>query len=190
MCGINKRRIKEFNRPLPLVDYLVPYTHGKKDIKIADIGSGPYSIIGSYLPGVDLKIYHSDRHDFKEYWEKYNHTPVISVEYQHMENLTYPDGFFDIVHCCNALDHTKKAKEAVKELIRVCKAGGYVYIICNLDQLSTGHKHYWNAKEDGVFTNNVETFDLKDFGFTIHFTDNGGDSRYNFISAVLQKDKN
>jgi len=177
----------KFNRPLPLAEHLVALIGDKKEVKIADIGSGPFSIIGSYLPGVKVDIHHSDRQDFKPYWEKRQITPVIDVEYQNMEQLTYEDNFFDIVHCYNALDHTKNAESAVKELIRVCKVDGWVYINCALDQLSTGYRHYWNAKEDGTLTNNVIKFDLKDYGFQIKYIDRGGESRYNEIIATLQK---
>ncbi|MCR4324166.1 MAG: class I SAM-dependent methyltransferase [Candidatus Curtissbacteria bacterium] len=177
----------KFNKPLPLVDYLLPLIGDKKEVKIVDVGSGPFSMIGSYLPGIKVEIYHCDKQDFSEYWGKRQLTSVISVEQQNMEKLTYPDGFFDIVHCLNALDHTKNAKESVKEMIRVCKVGGWVYINCALDQLSTGYLHHWNAKQDGIFTNNTETFDLKDFGFQIQFINNGGESRYNQIICTLQK---
>lgn len=180
-------RIERLNKPLPLIDYLLPFVGDKKEVKIADIGSGFISTIGSYLDGVDLKIYHSDTNDFKDFWKQRNLTPVISVEYQNMEKLTYLDNFFDIVHCQNALDHTRNAQEAVKEMIRVCKVGGFVYIDCHLDQKSTGGRHYWNAKQDGTFTNDKESFDLKDFGFQIQFIDNGDESRYNQIIAILQK---
>lgn len=178
----------KFNKPLPLADYLVPLIGDKKEVKIADIGSGPYSIIGSYLPGIKVDIYHSDRQDFNPFWEKRQLTSVISVEYQDMEKLTYSDNFFDIVHCFNALDHTKNAEVAVKEMIRVCKVDGWVYINCALDQLSTGYRHYWNAKEDGTLTNNIDTFNLRDFGFQIQFIDKGGESRHNEIIATLKKE--
>ena len=177
----------KYNKPLQLAGYLLPFIGDKKEVKIADIGSGPFSIIGSYLPGVKVEIYHSDKQDFKPFWEKRQLTSVISVEYQDMEKLTYKDNFFDIVHCFNALDHTRNAKEAVKEMIRVCKIGGWIYINCALDQLSTGYGHKWNAKADGTFTNNIDTFDLKDFGFQIQFIDKGGESRHNEIIATLKK---
>jgi len=180
-------RIKRYNRPLPLVEYLLPFIGDKKEVKIADVGSGPFSILGSYLIGVDLKIYHSDKQDFVTFWKQRNITPLVNVEIQNMEKMTYADNFFDIVHCVNALDHTKHASEALKEMIRICKVGGWIYIHCYLDQLTTGHLHFWNAKQDGTFTNGKETFDLKDFGFTIQYTDNGGETRYNEITAIVQK---
>jgi ubiquinone/menaquinone biosynthesis C-methylase UbiE len=158
-----------------------------KEVKIVDVGSGPYSIIGSYLPGVNVKIVHCDRQNFSSYWEQRQMTSIIQVELQNMEELTYKDNSFDIVNCCNALDHTRNAEKAVNEMIRICKPGGWVYIRCALDQLSTGYKHYWNAKEDGTITNNVYTFDLKNFGFEIKYIDKGGERRHNEVIATLKK---
>ena len=181
-------RIERFNKPLPLIDYLLPFVGDKKELKIADIGSGPFSTIGSYLNGVDLKIYPSDKQDFIEFWKSRHQAPMIPIEVQDMEKLTYSDEFFDIVHCLNALDHTRNVYGAVHEMMRVCKVGGWVYIDCHLDQLTTGGHHRWNAKQDGTFFNkdNIR-FDLKEYGFQIKFIDNGGESRYNQIIATLQK---
>lgn len=182
-----KDNIKRFNKPNPLADYLLPLIGHKKEVKIADIGSGPYSTIGHYLDGVKVDIYHSDNQDFTKFWKKYNATPLVHIEHQDMEKLTYPDDFFDIVHCVNALDHTRNAPSAIMEMIRVCKPGGYVYIDCHLDQLSTGHKHKWNMKENGCLNDGHNSFCLKPLGFDIKFIDNGGESRYNRIVATLQK---
>jgi ubiquinone/menaquinone biosynthesis C-methylase UbiE len=105
-----------------------------------------------------------------------------------MEKLTYPDNYFDIVHCSNALDHTHNALPAVKEMIRVCKPGGWIYINCALIQRTTrGHNHFWDALEDGTFISKDMEFNLKDFGFKVELTDNHGQRAYNYITATLQK---
>lgn len=179
--------IAKYNKLNKLADFLIPLIGDKKEVKIADIGSGAYSIIGHFLDSVEVKMYHSDNQDFTDFWRKYKATPLINIEDQDMENLGYKDDFFDIVHSANALDHTHNAYKAVKEMIRVCKPGGYVYIDCHLDQMNTGHKHYWNAKEDGTFSNGTDTFSLKQLGFEVSFVDNGGESRYNRIIAILKK---
>lgn len=179
--------IERYNQPNPLVEYLMPFIGEKKEVRIADIGSGPYSIIGSFLGGVKLDIKHSDTQDFSGFWEKYQATSIIDVEYQDMEALTYERDSFDIVHCVNALDHTTDALQAVREMIRICKPGGWVYIDCCLDQMNTGHKHYWNVKADGRVENRNTSFDLRELGFNITFIDNGGETRYNHIIATLQK---
>jgi SAM-dependent methyltransferase len=111
----------------------------------------------------------------------------IAAYQEDMEKLTYANDSFDVVHCRNAVDHTKNALAAVKEMIRVCKPGGWVYIKCWLDQKSTKGHHYWSAKEDGVFTDGDESFDLKDLGFRIRYTDLGGERRYNYIEATFEK---
>lgn len=175
-----QNKIAQRNKEVPLIDDLLPFVGDKKELKIADIGSGPFSFIGSTLPGVKVEIYPSDNQDFTNFWEIRNQKPFIPVEYQNMEKLTYPDNLFDIVFCHNALDHTNNAKEATKEMIRVCKTSGWVVIICSLNQLDTGYLHKWNAKEDGTFDNYKERFDLKDFGFQIRFEDK-------LITATLNK---
>lgn len=182
-----EENIKRFNKPLPLAEYLIPLVGDKKEVKILDIGSGPYSVIGNYLDGVKVDLRLCDNQHFISFYEKYKVTPFQTIEYQDMERLTYKDGVFDIVHCANALDHTRNALVAVKEMIRVCKYGGWIYIDCWLDQLSTGGKHYWNVKENGMFICETGEFDLKDFGFNIKFIDKGGERRYNQIIATLQK---
>src|ERR1035437_7622829 len=101
-----KDNIEKFNKLRPLADFLIPFIGDKKEVIIADIASGAWSVIGSYLHGVDVGIYHSDNQDFTAFWKKQNIKPIMDIEYQDMEKLTYLGRFFDIVVCINALDHT------------------------------------------------------------------------------------
>ncbi len=158
-----------------LAGYLTPYIADKKEVKVADIGSGPSCRIGQSTD--EVTIYPMDRRDYGP-----------SIEVQNMEQLTYSDNFFDLVHCSNALDHTPNAQAAVKEMIRVCKPSGWIYIQCWLDQHTTSRKiHYWDVKENGVFVSETGKFDLKDMGFKIQFIYLGTERRYNYIIATLQK---
>lgn len=182
-----KNSIKKFNKSNPLAGYLISFLGDKKHVKIADLGSGPFSIIGNYLDGVKLEIHLIDNQDFTDFWKKYQVIPFLPIEKANMEKLSYADNFFDIVHCVNALDHTKDALSSVKEMIRICKSEGYIYIDCALDQMSTGHKHYWNVKKDGTFYNLRSSFNLKDFGFEIKFIENNMEDRYNHIIAIYNK---
>ena len=187
MAGQLKAKIEKYNQTLPLVDYLLPLIGDKKEVRILDVGSGPFPITGQTLEGVKVELVHCDQQDFKYFWDKYEATPVFPVEVQDMENLTYADKSFDIVHCINALDHTKGAEKALQEMIRVCKPGGFVYIDCALIQhTSRGHRHFWDALEDGTFTNEYGTFSLGDYGFSIKFIDNGGERQFNHIIATKQ----
>lgn len=145
-------------------------------LKVADIGGGPVSTLElSIKCPATLEVHSSDKGGYE------------GVEHQDMEKLTYEDESFDIVHCRNALDHTKDARAAVEEMIRICKPGGIVFIKCWLDQKETGYKHFWNAKEGGEFENDNQAFDLKNYGFKIRYVDNGGQRRHNYIEATLEK---
>lgn len=75
---------------------------------------------------VNLKIYASDilANEYAKLTHEVLRTPI---EYQDMENLTYLDESFDVVHCVNALDHTKNAQKALSEMKRICKTGGYIF---------------------------------------------------------------
>jgi ubiquinone/menaquinone biosynthesis C-methylase UbiE len=178
-------KIKHFNRPLPLVDYLVKLVGDKTEVKILDCGSGPYPITGQLLDGVKVELTHIDQQDFTPWWAAQRATPLFPTEVQDMEHLPYPDGSFDITHSVNALDHTQDAQQALKEMLRVTKPGGWVYIDCALIQhTNRGHRHFWDALEDGTFTDGTRSFDLKDYGFSIQFIDNGGQRQFNHIIAT------
>lgn len=182
-------KIDKFNKILPLAEFLVPLVGEKKEVRILDLGCGPFNIIGSVQEGVKVDLTRADKTAFEEEWTRHNAVPIFPIEVQNMEKLTYLDDSFDIVVCINALDHTKDAPSAIEEMVRVCKPGGWIYIDCALDQRSTtGGWHYWDAKEDGMFIGrNNYTFDIKKFGFQVEYLDNGGPRRHNHIVCKLQK---
>lgn len=186
--GRTRTNLLKHNKALPLADFLVPFVGNRGQARILDVGSGPFSIIGSYLPGVNLEIHHCDKNDFVDFWNTQELEQFVPIEVQNMEALTYDNESFDIVCCINALDHTKNAKKAVEEMVRVCKIGGWVYINCSLDQHSSlGGWHYWDAKADGRMEGPRGSFALGDMGFGIQFVDEGGETRYNKMIATLQK---
>lgn len=178
------QKIAHYNRLLPLADFLIPLVGDKKEVKILDVGSGPYPIAGQLLDGVNVDIRWCDQQNFQYFWDKWQATPIFKIEQENMEKLSYPDASFDIVYTINALDHTRNAEQALQEMIRVCKPGGWVYIDCHLIQHSNrGHNHHWDALENGVFENEKGKFDLKDYGFDITFIDKGGERQFNQVIA-------
>lgn len=127
-------------------------------MRILDVGCGSLPKLTSTYTEVEVTC--CDRYE------------LPGVELQDMENLTYPDNSFDVVLCINALDHTKDAHQAVKEMLRVVKPKGLVYINCALDQMTRHRKkHYWDAKEDGTLISGGVVVNLPAFGFDIEFVD-------------------
>ena len=169
-------KAKQFNRIFPLGSYFKDMIGDKKEVWIADLGAGMFSTTGSTWPTAIVHIYPSDllAEEFNEMLANKNVHPIIPVEKQDMEHLTYEDNFFDIVHCVNALDHCNSTMDAIKEMYRVCKPGGWIYLKHqrnNGDFQNFKGMHHWNISKEGEdcrFTSKDTSFLLSDFikGFT------------------------
>ncbi len=121
---------KRYNRELHLPAYFKKLIGDKKEVRIAELGSGMFCTIGSLWKTAKVKVYPSDTlaDEFNQILKKARVTPLIPVRREDMSNLSYPDSFFDIVHCVNALDHTTNPLRAIREMYRVCKPGGFIYL--------------------------------------------------------------
>lgn len=184
-----RSKLAKFNVPSQLPDYFGPMISDKKEVTIAELAAGPICTIGNSWKDIKVNIHASDvlQNEYAPSWEKYGATPIVPVEYQDMEHLTYPDEFFDIVHCVNALDHTLDARQALREIIRICKTGGWIYLRHMPDQRKhLRGMHAWDINEvngDSVFSNRKEKFLLSQFGnFKTH-------TEGNLIVSTLQKDR-
>lgn len=122
-------KVRQFNHELYLPDYFGPMIGDKKEVVVAEIGAGMFCTIGSLSKNAGVKVYPSDilADEFNQILKDHQIKPFIPIEKQDMENLTYEDSFFDIVHCVNALDHTPDPIKAIKEMYRICKPNGYLY---------------------------------------------------------------
>ena len=122
-----RKKKAQFNKDSQLEDYFGPLIGEKKSVYIAELAAGPVNTIGNTWPGVEVKIQGSDVEwpRYAELWG--DDTPIVPIEYQDMEKLTYEDNTFDIVHCRNALDHTNNPLRAIEEMKRVTKR--YIYLL-------------------------------------------------------------
>ncbi len=186
-----RSKLAQFNHPAELPDYFAPMIGDKKEVVMAELAAGPVCTIGNSWKDTQVSIYASDilQNEYAPLWKKYNATPVVPVEYQDMEHLTYPDGFFDIVHCVNALDHTLDARQALKEMLRVCKKCGWIYLRHFPNQRSKLRgMHAWNIDMvDGecVFSAQKKRFLLSEFGNFDTRTESG--VKENLIISILRK---
>lgn len=140
----------EFNKPMQLPDYFKSMIVDKRQITIAELGAGPINTIGNLWPNVEVVLYASDimQPEYQKFWKHHNKYPIVPVMYEDMENLTYADNMFDIVHCVNALDHTPNIDKAISEMKRVCKKGGWIYLRHAQGQKKRyGGMHYHNFEE-------------------------------------------
>lgn len=149
-------KARQFNRKLSLPYYFKDLIGNKKEVSIAEIGSGMFCTIGSTWEGVDVSMYPSDilAEQYNQILKECDVTPLVPVEKQNMENLTYQDNSFDIVHCVNAIDHTMDILKALREMYRVCKPGGCIYL-----------RHFINVGEkEGYYGMHMWNIDLNEKG--------------------------
>jgi len=191
-------KAETFNKKFSLDEYIVEMIGDRKKVKIADLGAGMFSTTGSILEGVEVNIHPSDElaDEYMEVLKGQDIEPVFPIEKQNMEALTYSDESFDIVHCVNALDHCENPDKAIKEMYRICKPGGWIYLrhFFNVGKLQkyTG-EHDWNITltidRDCIFWNNNACFLLSELvpGFVNESKKELDYEKYSMVVSRLQK---
>lgn len=151
-----EKKEEQYNKPSQLPAYFGALIGDKKDILIAELGAGPVNTIGNQWPDTKVTIFASDilQPQYQPLWDKYQKIPIIPIVYEDMEKLTYADESFDIVHCVNALDHTLNLHQAIAEMKRVCKKGGWVYL---------RHAQGQKTRYRGMHHHDFETINLPEF---------------------------
>lgn len=57
--------------------------------------------------------------------------------------LPYESGRFDLVMCCDVLEHLEHPREVAAELVRICRPGGLVAIVVPDGEVDQFFGHYW-----------------------------------------------
>lgn len=115
--GITKRCIKEN----------VPSLKGKK---ILDAGCGTGRNIGLFLELGASKVYAFDyTPEMLEFARnKFNKNNKVNLSVGDVQNIKYPNNFFDVTGCFKVLAHVPNIQKAVKELARVTKKEGVLFL--------------------------------------------------------------
>lgn len=163
-------KARQFNREFYLPDFFAQMIGDKKEVTIAELGAGMFCTIGSLWKGAKVNIHASDAlaDEFNLILKESGVTPLIPLEKQDMESLTYADKSFDIVYCCNTLDHCTDPLKGVKEMYRIVKPGGWIYL---RHAVNVGERekyaglHMWNVNIDNnkniIIWNQSEKFSLE-----------------------------
>ena len=82
--------------------------------------------------------------------DKYDKRGFIDYHYD-IHNLGFPDSCFDAVACISVLEHVSNPQEAIKELHRVLKPGGKIWVQLPFHfPYHEAPKDYWRASPDGL----------------------------------------
>lgn len=124
---------------------------GKSEVSILDVGSGPLTSLGQLWPDVRVFLTAADplADTYSRILDDYGISPPIQTVFATAEDLSsfFEPCSFDIVHCCNALDHSFDPVRGINEMLRVAKVGGVVFLRhCRneADQQEYWGLHQWN----------------------------------------------
>lgn len=99
---------------------------------VLDVGSGPVSGVGALIPGKIVNLYLVDALAI-EYNKMLNRLGVktairpIQLEGEKLTSV-FPEDYFDLVVCMNALDHTYDPMQVIREIMTVCKPGCWAFL--------------------------------------------------------------
>ncbi len=121
--------------------------------RILDVGAGPLTIVNKKCPGTTLEIHAVDALGdiYDQLLRKHRITPVIRTEKLDAEALSrkYPENTFDIVYSRNAIDHAYAPLQAIREMVKVTKPGGYVILQVGVEE---GTRTQWRGLHSWNFS--------------------------------------
>lgn len=130
-------------------------------VRVLDVGAGPISTVGLAWPGHIVDLVAVDRraetyqHILREAGVRPRVPTVPGIGESLAEMFTRPS--FDVVYCQNALDHSSDPLEAIRQMLAVTKATGFVYLTHAENEAESQHYHglhQWNITvEDSSLVN-------------------------------------
>jgi ubiquinone/menaquinone biosynthesis C-methylase UbiE len=100
------------------------------------------------------------------------HQRDLNATIQNVQDLSFDDSVFDAVFCRHTLEHTINPKKALKELARVVKPNGVVFVVIPIEsgkpklrkrrKIKFGHSHVF--EDDSVFLRLLDDLPYKLIG--------------------------
>jgi len=125
-------------------------------IKILDVGAGPLTGLGKTHPSKEIEIVATDvlAEKYARLLRRYRVTPPVPTIYADAEHLTdeFAGESFDYVTANNSIDHCRDPLQALLEMLRVVKTGGYVSVRHRENEAKRTNylgMHEWNFKLNG-----------------------------------------
>ena len=142
----HKSKVLEYWKKYRYFDKIKKTCNIKKRTKILDVGCG----ISTVLHFLEGKKYGID--PLADYYKKfYSYPKDIVVKKGQGEHITFPDKYFDVVFCSNALDHVTNPQKTVDEIYRVLKKGGHFVLTVDLSKdkmkKDAAHPHNLDKKD-------------------------------------------
>ena len=149
--GKIRSKARRLNCPRDLQEDIRACVGDRTEVDILDMGSGPFSTVGTVCDGVKINLRACDvlADDYRRICDDSGIRQHVPVERADMEYTGYPPQSFDIVYCENALDHTNRPGFAIYEMLRICRSGGWI-ILRHMKSVGEHHgyrgMHLWNIE--------------------------------------------
>ncbi len=142
----NKDKVLECWKEYRSLDDILKICNFKEKTRVLDVGCGISTVL-HYIPGERYGI-----DPLADYYNKiYKYPKGITVMKGFGENIPFPDSFFDVVFCSNALDHVSNPVKTVSEIHRVLKNSGlFVLIVETFDRpvsRDLAHPHNFTKRD-------------------------------------------
>lgn len=109
------------------VPFVIPYLH--KTGKLLDVGLGPGTILKDFANYVAEVVGVEPTQELVDLAASQSDLPkLVTFQYGLAYNLPFEDNSFDFVHASQVVVHLERPIEALREMERVCKPGGYVFV--------------------------------------------------------------
>ncbi len=132
MSAFETLSVDSYNRwIIPLVDNVLEKVDNLENLFILDVGCGP-GFLARELASRSLKneVIGIDTSTIAVKMARKNTKSLKNVSFVigSVVKLPFPKDYFDIVICKDTLHHFSNVKTAIKEMFRVVKPGGFLYI--------------------------------------------------------------
>jgi len=100
--------------------------------RVLDVGAGPITNLGTLWPGGSVEVIAIDplADKYDEILNRKGIIPGIRTRYGEAEKLLeqFPEESFDLLYSSNALDHSYDPATAIRNMVLLCKLGGFVFL--------------------------------------------------------------
>ena len=129
------------------------------DLRILDVGSGPFSRMGRAMAGRRIELTAVDplAEEYATICRKHGVSPPETVQLCQRERVAerFPRDHFHLVHANNCLDHSYDPVRAIDSMLEVLRPGCHMYLrhqVNVADSAGWVGLHQWNFRmEDGRF---------------------------------------
>lgn len=114
---------------------------GNEILTILDVGCGD-GMTGYCLYELGHEVTLTDLRDWRE--QKARNLRFVSQDA--CDPLAFPDNYFDLVMSFNAFEHFRDPRKVLREVVRVCKAGGLIFLDFGPLFCSPWGLHAWSIR--------------------------------------------